>query len=86
MLPHLGLIDERVDVVVELALVELHLAQTVNGEQELALVCAHTRRIDAVHELRVLVDEPRLAQHIRRRVFQLFTTKKTQTYIYIETS
>ena len=31
----------------------------------------HSRRADAFDQLRVLVDQPRLAQHVRRSVLQL---------------
>src|SRR4029434_9159846 len=43
----------------------------VDGLQELPLVPAAPGLVDLLHELGVLVDEPRLPQHISRRVFDL---------------
>ena len=51
----------------------------VNGVQELALVRAYLARADFAHELRVLVDEPRLAQHVRRRVLELCARTRSVT-------
>ena len=43
----------------------------MDGLEELALMRAHLARVHSAHQLRVLVDEPRLPQHVRRRVLQL---------------
>ena len=43
----------------------------VNCEKEFSLMRSHSRRADAFDQLRVLVDQPRLAQHVRRSVLQL---------------
>ena len=51
----------------------------VNGVQELALVRAYLARADFAHELRVLVDEPRLAQHVRCRVLELCARTRSVT-------
>jgi len=43
----------------------------VDCEQELSLMCSHSRRADSFDQLRVLVDQPRLAQHVGSSVLQL---------------
>ena len=43
------------------------------GLKELALVCSQLGSLDPLHEACVLVDEPRLAQHIGRSVLELYT-------------
>lgn len=72
--PYLGHVRDGIGVVHKLALIHLDFAQRVDGEQELALVRADAARHDALHEFRVLVDEPRLAQHVGRRILQLHDT------------
>ena len=68
---HLGHVRDGIGVVHQFALIHLDFTQRVDGEQKLALVRADPARHDALHQFRVLVDEPRLAQHVRRRILQL---------------
>jgi len=43
----------------------------VNGLKKLALMCAQFGGVEFTTQCRVLVNEPRLTQHVRRRVLQL---------------
>ena len=56
----------------------------VDGLQELPLVLADPGMVDLLHELGVLVDEPRLPQHISRRVLYLRSTGRHGNHVSLE--
>lgn len=52
----------------------------MNGFEELALVDAHSIRVNALNQFRVLIDEPRFSQYVCSRVLELSARKHTLQY------
>lgn len=82
---YLGHVSNGVSVVQQLTLVHFDFAQSVNGQQKLALMGADPSGLDPFHQFGMLVDEPGLAEDVCSRVFQLPKKKNIAVGNYVST-